>query len=148
MNKPLLIAALALAVTSPAIANNTTPPGTCTVSYPQTAIPGDAAESVFGITMTIAAGRTGNWHKHDAVEYLTVTRGSGTLEIIGKPPVALSVGKTVMIPANAEHRIHDANASMPVSWSGIFVGPSAKSSKSSHTKLTEGETAWTPGCPH
>ena len=145
MNKTLLIAALALSITSPAIANNSTPPGTCTVSYPQTTIPGDAAESVYGVDMTIRAGRTGNWHKHDAVEYLTVTSGSGTLEILGKKPVALVVGKTVMIPANVEHRIHDGSTSKPIAWSGIFIGSAAKSTR---VKLTEGETAWTPGCPH
>jgi len=146
MIKPLLMTAAAVALlVAPAGAKNTTPPGTCAVSYPQTAIPGDPNESAYGVDMTIRAGRTGNWHKHDAVEYLTVTSGAGTLEILGKRPVALVVGKTVMIPANVEHRIHDSSASAPVMWSGIFIGSAAKSTR---VKLAEGETAWTPGCPH
>jgi quercetin dioxygenase-like cupin family protein len=137
-------AAVAL-LAAPAGAKNTTPPGVCAVSYPQTAIPSDPNESAYGVDMTIRSGRTGNWHKHDAVEYLTVTSGSGTLEILGKKPVTLVVGKTVMIPANVEHRVHDGSASSPIAWSGIFIGSAAKSTR---VKLTEGETAWTPGCPH
>lgn len=146
MIKPLLMTAVAVALlAAPVGAKNATPPGTCAESYVKTAIPGDPGESAYGVDMTIRAGRTGNWHKHDAVEYLTVTRGAGMLEIPGKPPVALVVGKTVMINANVEHRIHDSSASTPIAWTGIFIGSAAKSLRA---KLTHGETAWTPGCPH
>ena len=146
MIKPLLMTALAIAlVAAPAGAKNTTPPGTCSVSYVQTVIPGDSAHSVSGVIMTIAAGRTANWHKHDAVEYLTVTSGRGTLEIEGKPSIALSPGKTAMVPVGVEHRAHNASRTAALVWNGIFIGPNAKRPL---LRLTKGETALTPGCPH
>ncbi|HEY5258437.1 MAG TPA: cupin domain-containing protein [Candidatus Baltobacteraceae bacterium] len=145
MIKPLLLTAAAAALLgSPVGAKNATPPGTCSYSYPKTGIPGDPTHAVSGVIMTIDPGRTGNWHKHDAVEYITITSGRGALELDGRPSIALAVGKTVMIPTGVEHAARNLSKTSPLIWSGIFVGPNTKRLL---LRLTKGETARTPGCP-
>ena len=149
MKNPLVMTAIAVALLAgPAQAGmpamNTTPPGTCSVEYTQTAIPGYPNESAYGVILSIKPGRDTNTHKHDAVEYLTVLHGAGTL-VIGNAMTPLVVGKTVMIPMNVEHRIDNASRTAPLVFEGFMIGSNAKSVR---YKMTEGEKSYTPGCPH
>jgi quercetin dioxygenase-like cupin family protein len=140
----ILLAAAAL-VPASASANNQTPPGTCMLTYAPHAIPGYPDHRAFGVHMNIYPGRVANWHSHNAVEYLTVTSGSGWLEYDNGSRVTLAPNRTVMIPARKIHRAHNSSTAAPLVWNGLFVGIRPDSS---FTALNKGERAWTPGCPY
>ena len=71
-------------------------------------------------------------------------RGTGTLAI-GNARTPLTVGKTVMIPVNVEHRIDNGSKTAQLVFEGFMIGSAAKSVR---YKMTEGERSYTPGCPH
>jgi quercetin dioxygenase-like cupin family protein len=143
--KYFILATLAALALAPAAVSAATPPGTCSIVYGPKAIPNDSQHNAFVVNMDIAPGRIANWHTHPGAEYMAITSGSGWLEIDGQPKVNLQTGHTYAVAPNVSHRAHNGNTTNHLTWTSFYV---LNPSSHSHTVLTKGSTAWTPGCVH
>lgn len=144
MKRTFAIALALVCVPLVANAQAATPPGTCAIAYTAQPIPGDPGHQAFAIDMKIAPGRTANFHTHSAAEYMSVTSGTGWLEIAGKPAIKLAPGNVYMIAPKTMHRAHNSSTTEPLTWTGFFVG---KAGEKTHTTLqTKNMKMWTPGC--
>lgn len=54
--------------------------------------------------LEFSAARTSYWHRHEETTLLGCLKGEVTYEFHGLPPVTLSAGSSLVIPAQVEHR--------------------------------------------
>jgi quercetin dioxygenase-like cupin family protein len=144
--KYYIVALLAVLSLLPPTANAaTSPPGICSIVYGPKAIPNDPEHSAMVANLDIAPGRIANWHTHPGPEYMSITYGSGWLEIEGHPNVNMHTGGLYYVPANVSHRAHNGSKSAHLRWTSFYV---LNTGGHTHTVLTKGSNTWTPGCSH
>ncbi len=59
------------------------------------------------------------WFNQPEDEWVTVLEGHATLEIKGKPPIRLTAGAHIFIPAHTPHRVLHTRAEPPTIWLAV-----------------------------
>lgn len=147
MIRPIAFAStlLALATSLPATAQPVhTPSIACRVLLPEAPIPGDPTRSVLILEITVAAGHDAHRHQHDAVEYLHVISGSGSLLVDGRPETPLGPGSVVVVPRRTPHQARNASETLPLVYTATFV----ETDEDQTVTVYVGENDSLNGCPH
>ncbi len=71
----------------------------------------------------VAPGATVARHSHPGDEFTYVLSGSGTMEVDGKPPLALKQGDTYYHPAKAIHGFKNPSKTTPIKLLVFWIVP-------------------------
>ncbi len=74
------------------------------------------------IERIISMGQVSDWYDQSEIEFVALLEGSAVIEYnSGKPPVCLSKGDTLLIPAHERHRVSYTSAEPPCVWLCVFM---------------------------
>jgi cupin 2 domain-containing protein len=61
----------------------------------------------------------GEWYDQDGDEWVVLLAGGATLEIAGRPPIALAPGDHLVLPAHQRHRVLNTAAEGLTVWLAV-----------------------------
>ncbi len=74
------------------------------------------------IERIVSTGQVSDWYDQSETEFVVLLEGNAVIEYDdGKPPVSLTKGDTLLIPAHERHRVGYTSIEPPCVWLCVFM---------------------------